>query len=475
MIRCARWLLLSVWPLVSIGAGCDGSPDPESPSVATEKKPGAKGGPDAGEAPGQPGTAAVLPAGVAIEHILSTGQSNAVGLAAKPPLSTSKQFGNVMFDRGVMTARDCGKEGCTRYEKPSAFAALAEGDTYYDEPVETMSSGMADEISRLRAPAGGGTSTPILVSVHGRSGNTYWCLRKGGCSFLGSGYLGPFAEALMQVRDAKALAAAGGHPYAVRAVTAVHGESNHYTQQFPLDGSDGTPGSIATYADAMLEWQRDYETEIKAVTGQSEAIPLFISQMGNWNDRPNSDIPIQQLDAHARSGGHVILIGPTYALPYATDCIHFTNHGERQLGEYFAKAYAHVVLGGRTWEPVRPRQITAAGNVVTIRFHVPKPPLVLDTTLVTNPGSYGFEVIDAAGSSVAITDVTIAGPDTVTLSLGGSATGGRVRYAFTAQPETCPGPQFGPRGNLRDSDDTPSNNGYRLYDWAVTFDSAIEP
>jgi hypothetical protein len=260
----------------------------------------------------------------------------------------------------------------------------------------------------------------------------------------------------------------------VRAVTAIHGESDHYDSQFPLDRTDGAPGEVASYADALIEWQRDYDTSIRAITGQTEEVPLFISQMANWNDTYHSEIPIRQLEAHTRAPAKVVLIGSTYHLPYAKDCIHFTNDGERQLGEYFAKAYQKVTSGG-TWEPVRPSGVSAAGNVLTVRFVVPKPPLVLDTNLVSDPGNYGFEVADGGGNSVTISKVQLAGPDSVTITLDGAVpSGARVRYAYTAQPQVCPGPTTGARGNLRDSDDTPSNDGYPLFNWSVQFDAPVQ-
>jgi hypothetical protein len=301
-------------------------------------------------------------------------------------------------------------------------------------------------------------------------------LSKNGCSFLdGQGYVKPFDEAMMQVADAKALAAAAGVKYTVRAVTAIHGESDHYERQFPLDGSDGAKGAITNYADALVEWQRDYDTAIRGATGQTESVPLFISQMANWNDTPNSEIPSRQLEAHVRAPGRVIVIGATYQLPYAEDCIHFTNRGEKQLGEYFAKAYQRVVTEKGVWEPVRPRQVTAAGNTVTVRFHVPKPPLVLDTTLVSDPGKYGFEVVDGSGASVNVENVALTAPDAVTLTVSSSnLAGAHVRYAYTAQPLTCPGPQTGPRGNLRDSDGASSESGSPLYNWSLSFDAPVE-
>jgi hypothetical protein len=133
------------------------------------------------------------------------------------------------------------------------------------------------------------------------------------------------------------------------------------------------------------------------------------------------------------------------------------------------------VVEGRRWEPLRPSKVTRAGNVVTAKFLVPVPPLVLDTTLVSDPGDYGFEVIDDAGIKIAITNVALAGPDSVTITLATAPLAkARLRYAFTTVPHTCPGATTGPRGNLRDSDTTPSNYGYSLFNWGVHFEVPIE-
>ena len=179
----------------------------------------------------------------------------------------------------------------------------------------------------------------------------------------------------------------------MRAVTAVHGEHDHYGREsyFPLPGTDGK-STIADYGHALEEWQRDYEDGVKAITGQTVPVPLLVNQYSHWNDRPTTTIAYEQLAAHVRSKGKVVVVGPTYVLPYSSDCLHFTGEGERHLGEYFAKAYSRIVLEGRKWEPLRPFKITIQGNVITARFLVPKPPLVLDTTKVTNPGNYGFVV-----------------------------------------------------------------------------------
>lgn len=403
-----------------------------------------------------------------LAHVLVTGQSNSVGFAGTPALTTAQPFENVMFDVGVMTARSCDDDGCRDYAKPTKLVPLIEGDSYFDYPVETVASGLANETAKL-VP-----QSQLLVSVHGRSGNSYACLRKGGCSFYaGKDYLPAFEEALKQVADGKQLAEARGLGYAVRAVAVIHGESDHYAPPFPLDATSGGAGAVQTYADALVEWQQDYESSIRAITRQTTPIPLLVSQMSNWNDRPDSEIPGRQLEAHGRAPGKVVLVGPTYMLPFAEDCIHFTNHGERQLGEYFAKAYARVLAGG--WEPVRPLSATRSGDTLTVRFAVPAPPLVLDTQRVTDPGSFGFEWLDGSGNTGTIEDVKVSGADTITIKLASAPSGpGRIRYAMHATPYTCPGPETGPRGNLRDSDKTPSMYGYDLSNWAVHFDMPVE-
>ncbi len=460
----------------------DGSPTPPDPALPGDRGAAPPPAPPAGGGGGGGGgdtpEAPIPYVHFDVSHVISTGQSNSVAHEGRPVLTTTQPFTNVMFDVGVMTSALCEREGCRAYEKPTAFVPLMEGDTFW-YPVETMSSGLANEGSMLAKTKYGKSAHDVLISLAGRNGLTYWCLRKGHCYFDPT-YLNAYAESMMQVADAKALAAAASKSYVVRMVTAIHGESDDFGyatnhQEFPNDGSDGSHLSLASYADALVEWQRDYEAGVKAITGQTQAVPLLISQFSGWNDSPTSRVTQLQYDAHVREPGKVVVVTPAYMLDWSIDCRHYTNHGERRLGEYFGKAYARIVAEGRRWEPLRPKKVTRAGNVVTAKFLVPVPPLVIDTTLVSDPGHYGFEVVDDAEMSIAITNVALAGPDSVALTLATAPLGrGRLRYAFTTVPHTCPGATTGPRGNLRDSDATPSNYGYSLFNWAVHFEVAIE-
>lgn len=409
--------------LLSCSSSGDGTPSSEPPDVVLD----------------QP----------AIRHVIITGQSNAIGFAARPPLSTTPSTKNFMFDTGVITATDCDDDGCTTREEATKLVPLVEGDTYAPlvaEPAETIASSFAE--------AGGKN---ILVSNHARSGNTYQCLRKGGCDFFpGKGYVMSFDDAMTAVKDGRRLANADRRPYVLDAVHVIHGESDHYN------------GSASGYADLLIEWQRDYDAEGRALSGQFNPVLMFISQMANWNDRETSEIPIQQLAAHVRAPGKVIMVGATYMLPIASDCIHFTNEGERLLGRYFAKAYRKVIDEQATWEPVRPKSIALDGASVVVQFHVPSPPLVIDTSAVSDPGANGFDFQDGTVDPPVIDDVALEGADTIRITLSKAPAGAepRLRYAIRATPQTCPGPQTGPRGNVRDSDD--------LANWSVSFDLPVE-
>ncbi len=482
-----------------------------------------------------------------INQILSTGQSNAVASGARPSttipqgtvtITSTQPYANLMFDTGVMTSASCNGAGCPKanYVAPASFVPLVEGDSFFGGSyvVETASSAMANLISRtaLDTFEFGSVDRPtypaqhdVMVSLHGRSGNKYVCLRKtaqtdpfraptGDCA---NTYLSAFEEGMRQVQAAHTLAAAAGKTHVVRAVTAIHGESDHngLLGDFPMTGTDGTQNKIKNYTDALIEWQQDYEASSKALTGQTQPVPLFVMGISGWTGpgpyaaEPQSPryapLATQQYNAHVAASGKVILVGPGYFVDQGTkvapstspECLHQSIVGERQIGEYFAKVYAKVVFKGETWEPVRPKMVTRVANVVTVEYHVPVPPLVLDTTLVTAPDkdgfaaeNYGFEYRTGGhtGALIEITNVTLSGPTTVTITLASTPAGAdqRLLYAQNQRPsgQGCTGPgvqrngdkyQGGARGNLRDSDVTPSryDAGAPLYNWGVIYDVPV--
>jgi hypothetical protein len=382
-----------------------------------------------------------------VNHVLGTGQSLSVGALGTPVLSAAQPYDNTMFVTGVLA----GGTGLTSW-KPLV-----------ESGVETMSSAFANHVTKmarevvLLGQPPGRTSHDLLVSAHGIGGQPYAALKKGGT-------LTAYANGMAQLKAGHDLAVAAKKSYVVRAVTNVHGESDSQLNN-------------ASYLANLLQWQADYETDVKAVTGQAEPVPMLHTQFSSWTRLAGlpatSIIPAQQLAAHVSAPGKIVLVGAKYHLPYVGDGVHLTNEGYRHMGEDYAKVYRRVVLEGKTWEPVRPATITRVGKVVTVKMFVPAPPLVIDTTLVTDPGKNGFEWKDDGPGTPMIASVALTGPDTVVITLSAVPTGAnpRLRYAFTGVSGALGGPTSGPRGNLRDSDATPSPEGYKLYNWCVHFEA----
>jgi lysophospholipase L1-like esterase len=402
-----------------------------------------------GEADAAPDASLLAPGFVYrdINHVLGTGQSLSVGSQGTPTLSTTQPYDNQMFVTGVIA----GGAGLT------SFVPLVEGAR------ETLSSAFASSITKLARDVllvgqpVGQTSHDLLVSAHGVGGRPYSALKK-------NGTLTAYANGIAQAQAAHDLAVAAGKTHVVRAVTNVHGESDHNAQN-------------AAYEADLLEWQRDYETDVRAITGQAEPVPMLHTQFSSWTKLSGglatSAVAAAQLSAHVFAPGKIILVGAKYHLPYAADGVHLTNDGYRHMGEDYAKVYRRVILEGKVWEPVRPKAVTRVGATVTLTMFVPAPPLVLDTQRVTDPGSYGFEWTDDGPDVPTITSVAVTAADTVTIKLSAPPNAnGRIRYAFTGISGAGGGPTSGPRGNLRDSDASPSRHGYELYNWAVHFDVA---
>jgi hypothetical protein len=297
----------------------------------------------------------------------------------------------------------------------------------------------------------------LLLSVHASGAKPYSQLKRGTRAYN---------NGMAQVTAARDIAKKLGKSYVVRAIMNVHGESDHAEKS-------------THYEADLLEWQADYDRDIKAITGQTDSVPMFETQMSSWTrmmrGTETSAIPGAQLAAHLAAPGKIVLVGPKYHLAYAKDGVHLTSRGYWQMGEDYAKAYRRVILEGRPWEPLRPIAVTRDGAAITIKFVVPVPPIALDTTLVTDPGNSGFEYSDTASTSSAIARVEVTAPDTVVVTLASVPTGQdrRIRYAFTGIRGARSGPTSGARGNLRDSDPTHSRGGHHLYNWCVHFDEPV--
>lgn len=372
-----------------------------------------------------------------LHHILGTGQSLSEGWAGTPPLTTNQPYSNLMLSGVGQTGTD--------------LVPLIEGPNLHSALVETISSALGNTLTALSPQ----TNYTAIVTRNGEGSTAYSGLKKGSTWY---------AKGLGQIQSAQATATNMGHAYQVAAITVVHGESDHVANNGPY------------YAGYLKQWQADYQADAQALTGQTNAVPMFFCQMSSHTkyNATTSLIPGAQLWASETSRA-LTLVCPKYFLTYS-DGVHLTAGSYRHLGEYYGKALKRVLVDHAAWDPLKPVKITRNGATITVDFVVPVPPLAIDTTRVLAQTNYGFEYADDT-SSATISNVAIVDADTIAITLSTTPTGAnpRLRYAYTGVSGSWAGcNQAGSaRGNIRDSDATQSLYGNNLNNWLVHFDHPI--
>lgn len=230
-------------------------------------------------------------------------------------------------------------------------------------------------------------------------------------------------------------------------VDVIHGER---------DSNIGT--TRAQYVDYLNDWQASYANDL------GFDVPMITDQVSSRGNSDNltlvSQIALAQWDA-ARGNPNIYLVGPKYQYTYDETGLHLIDPHNIWSGEQHGKVIA-AVLSGVDWQPLSPESAEVSGNTVTIYFHVPVPPLVIDTTTLPERPFYGFEYEDVRGSVITAVDV---GSDRVKLTLNQPTPGGIVRYAFTGTEEL-----HSRWGNIKDSDQTASVNGNDLANWLIHFE-----
>lgn len=378
--------------------------------------------------------------------VIGAGQSLSVGGNGLPIVKGKQPFGNLKLDTGDLTwpvdptdakfallplVEPVGRRSAGF---PSSWPQNIDGETYH--------TSAANEISRLAQEL---LNQPY-VTVHyevGEAGQGMVRIRK---NPVREGVTGRAYEASMiQTQALVRLAKAAGKRFGVAAIFMTHGE---------------TDTGNAHYEDELFQLWSDYNTDLKAITGQKRDVLMIVSQHNRLGERSPSTIA--QWKTAADHPRNIVCSGPKYQYPYGRDALHLTAEGYRLLGEKYGQVYFERVVLGHKWRPLEPIRISRRGVKVSIKFHVPSGPLVWDDSLGDpHPSSpewsngKGFEVTDAAGKRITIRSASLRGKDTVVLELATDpGPDARVGYAMFGEP-TMQKPPFNASphwGLLRDSD-----------------------
>lgn len=321
--------------------------------------------------------------------------------------------------------------------------------------VETISYGFANTVANLyRTETANTDANDWLVCVRGVSATAYSGLAPGTTPYDN------IKKAVYAAHRGAAWYRAGGSAI-IPAVVWLHGESDV---------------TNTSYDTNMVDFAVSINSDVQAITGQTEPVICFLSQMSSFTKFGVTTGPVNQemLRAWLVNPARIVMLGAKYEYDYP-DGIHPTNYSNKWMGEKFGLSVKRWTVDGST-NPVVPipifSSITQVGAAITIPFMGATGGLVLDTSLVTDPGTKkGFEYTDDS-SPPAISTVAVDGTGTnVVVTLASTPTGGnkKIRYAYTGTAAANAGPTTGPRGCLRNTDPTSSQYGANMYRYAVHF------
>ncbi|PTX36972.1 hypothetical protein IQ03_05277 [Gemmobacter caeni] len=276
------------------------------------------------------------------------------------------------------------------------------------------------------------------------------------------GSTGVFEKVIAQVQAAHA---ATKGSLIVPAVDLVEGEADGLT-------------SDANYHEDLETLRLQYQTAIRAITGQRDPVMLLTCQTSSvsgyrdtFAQRQTFRTPFLQALA-AQTSPLIKLVCPKYFMDYV-DHSHIDALSERLLGEYYGKVQYRTLVEGLDWRPVQVTGIVIDNDAIVLDYHAPVGALALDTTLVSDPGNYGFQMHLAGGVNIAT--VTQTGDRQITLPCTGNVpSGALLSYAHYNGTYGTSGRLTGARGCVRDSDADPSTwTGLPLHNYALSFEQTL--
>ena len=377
-----------------------------------------------------------------VEAVYAYGQSLSVGVQTSPPTAntTAPLFPGVNLmsngaDRGTTpriindpTLNPDERDTIVEYGRIAELVDLREAAT-----VKCGQTFLSRLGAQLQASSGFNGARPIVFNTFGVGGASY--------SYLAPDEE-PWANLCRTANEHRRMAEDLGLRFKILALVFVHGHSNAAVTQ-------------STYLGYLIE----LETALSALCrdlGQTE-LPCFAVTglaTSKFGSTTRSEVPLAQLEfgTGISTLSKRVFAGPDYIIPIGADGTHPTANGYDEMGDRIGIAIREAMLGSG-WSPLRISGATGAGtNTVVVSFEGADGNIVLDTSVISDPGGYGFEIFDDGGE-VTVSSATVINNGTqVQLNLAATlGANPRLDYALSGPADAPASFTSGVRGCVRDS------------------------
>jgi len=397
--------------------------------------------------------------------VVGTGQSLSVGTT--PITSKTQPYNNLKLSLGSVTVPPWDtSNGLDSMSMVPLVEPIRPVASKYPGPYpaniwgETPHSAMANTLTHLVKCEGPAKDYVTVHTVVGENGQGIEYLRKVPTPDPSGTRGHAYAATMFEVTHITRLAESAGKTYGVGAVIMTHGET---------DSSNGN------YKNELIQLLNDYNTDLSAITGQSDRFPMYLSQQHGYpngyvssvadyasskGQRPLANIVQWQLGVDHK--GDFVCVGPQYQyeanFTSGDTSVHLSTLGYQMLGEKNAQVYYQREVLGNDWQPLQPTTVERSGRSVIVHFNVPVPPLNWDDTfdppaIAEWAKGRGFELRTSSKNvtiaSVEINDNSVS----VTSDDDLPASGLIVGYALSSQGVQMKQASKSVRwGQLRDSD-----------------------
>ena len=381
------------------------------------------------------------------QHFIMYGQSLSVGAQSYPLLSRENIPGNFMLGMQIwINYWNTNKTTLNPLVGKLAKQNSAGDTTLYAfsrAGTITAECPLYGAVNHLQYKIGG----KFIATSTGTSGRSIEELSKE--STTNTHYNGEFKNALT---NAHAAVQNGGETISCPVIFFMQGENNYEGKGKGLTGGTSTTDKNE-YKQLLVTLKNNMQNEIVSAYGQSKK-PAFITYQAGCQYGKIRELTIGMAHLEASNENEdIICAGPVYPMPDRGG--HLDPNGYRWFGEILAKVYYKTQILGEEFKPLQPKLIARTDNPkqIRIKYHIPAPPLVLDTWTVTQQyQNFGFEVYKDAVKQT-ISSVVIDG-DCILLTSDSDLTGGAIEIMYAGVGENTVLTRG--HGNVRDSDDYPA-------------------